>query len=153
MEMPQNIKMLSREEHTAQHKGTLTVERISDEKLNAMINNASYSIDWNKEKNQDTTDHEQQYSILKELKERRETKTTCKKSLPFKEIIKSLESISGTFLVASVKNGEIEGTFCGNESELLSIVNFTFDKLEEVSNGEITKHDLIDALLSAEGED
>lgn len=82
MEMPQNMKMLSREEHTAQHKGTLTVERISDEKLNAMINNASYSIDWNKEKHQDTTDHEQQYSILKELKECREAD---KKTLTIKQ--------------------------------------------------------------------
>jgi len=55
------------------------VERISDEKLNEMINNASYSIDWNKEKNQDTTDHEQQYSILKELKERRDIEAISKK--------------------------------------------------------------------------
>jgi hypothetical protein len=48
------------------------MEKISDEKLNAMINYEAYSIDWNKEKNQDTTDHEQQYRILKELRERLE---------------------------------------------------------------------------------
>lgn len=45
------------------------MERISDQQLNAMINNEAYSIAWNKEKNQDAKAHERQYSILQELKE------------------------------------------------------------------------------------
>lgn len=91
---------------------------------------------------------------FQEIKERREAEATCKKSLQVEEMIKSLKSISETFLLASVnKNNKIEGCFSGDESKLLSIVDFVFDKLEEASNGEITKRDLIGELLSAEGGD
>ena len=104
------------------------------------------------EQNRDFFGVECMLNLLKELKERREAVATCKKSLQVEEMIKSLESISGTFLLASVnKNDEIEGRFSGDESKLLSIVDFIFDKLEEASNGEITKQDLIGELLSAEG--
>lgn len=50
------------------------MDRISDERLNAMINNVAYSVEWNKSKGQNdvAAKYQEQYEILKELKERRE---------------------------------------------------------------------------------
>jgi hypothetical protein len=126
------------------------MEKISNEKLDRLIKYVlpAIKLSFNNQMEPDLR------SALEELKARREVEATCKESLQVEEMIKSLESISGTFLLASVnKNDKIEGRFSGDESKLLLIVDFIFDKLEEASNGEITKRDLIGELLSAEGEE
>lgn len=116
---------------------------ISDEKLNAMLAEAK------KDENIIKNGTSMTIQLLQELQERRAAEMA--NNVTIKQMIKALDSISECFLIASVgRNNQITGFYNGDEGQLLSIVDFTFDKVEEESKGEITKHDLIGELVSSE---
>ena len=87
------------------------------------------------------------YHALCELQERR---AADNKPLDADTIIKSLQKTDKPVLFVTAENRALNGYFSGDIGDLLAMVEFTFEKIEKESDGEITKYDLIETLANEE---